>query len=353
MDFCTAAKELGCHPAAIKAVALVESPGKGFDDSGKIIIRFEGHKFRSFTNGKYDKSHPKISYGYSQSHNKNHGYTAFNEAFALNKDAAMLATSWGRFQPMGFTHEEAGFDDVGKFVDFLKASEGNQLIAFIRLVKHRGLADELRRARKSDFANFAKMYNGASYKDNDYDTKMYNYYIKFKKENFDCTDAPSEILEGGTEKATSELESNDITTDDGAVETTNTEVVNTDEGAVTSTTEQKNEQDVNTSAEVAQPKPYNGIGFMPTIKKDFAAVTGGNLTFQGLSEYFQQASGWPDWLVAVIWKLALVVAIISALWLAFRLIHYLVYRIGEWQRTRIEAAAKTNPLSRDIIWTKT
>lgn len=172
--YCWAANELGCGVPIMKSVARTESAGDGFLSDGRIKIRFEGHKFRSFTGGKYDVSHPQISYPYSIQKHKKHGYPEFSIAFRVDPTAALLSTSFGKFQPMGFTHEEAGFDNVHDFVNFLKEGENNQLIAFCRLVKHRGLDDELKRGTLKDCAAFAKGYNGADYKSNSYDAKIYN-----------------------------------------------------------------------------------------------------------------------------------------------------------------------------------
>lgn len=180
-DYIEAAKRLNCEVAALMAVASVESRGAGFDENDRIILRFEGHKFRQFTRGKYDQSHPHLSYPYRVQHLKQHGYAAFNEAFQLDQTAALLATSFGMFQPMGFTHEEAGFDNVHEFVDFLKVSEKNQLIVFVAMVKFRKLTDEIQR---KDFAGFAKNYNGERYKDNNYDVKMERAYKRFKLYTF-------------------------------------------------------------------------------------------------------------------------------------------------------------------------
>lgn len=187
---------LGCSVAAIKSVALVESGGRGgFDEKGRVLLRFEGHKFRLFTHGKYDKSHPQISHGYHSSHRncgKLHGYSGFNQAFALDPIAAMKSCSIGMFQPMVFNYQEMGFHSVGEMFDFLKKGEREQLIAFVRLIKNWGLADELRRATLQDFMVFAARYNGASYRDNDYHNKMFNGYKAYKNQpvpKFDLTDA--------------------------------------------------------------------------------------------------------------------------------------------------------------------
>lgn len=188
--YCWAAQELGCGVPIMKSVARTESAGDGFLSDGRIKIRFEGHKFRSFTGGKYDTSHPQVSYTYSIQKIKKHGYPEFSIAFLLDSTAALLSTSWGKFQPMGFTHEEAGFDNVHDFVNFLKEGENNQLIAFCRLVKHRGLDDELKRGSLKDCGIFAKGYNGADYKSNSYDTKIFN-----GKKDFPAVDCKKILVE--------------------------------------------------------------------------------------------------------------------------------------------------------------
>lgn len=183
-DFCRAAKRLRCEPAAIRAVAEVESRGEGFYADGFPVILFERHKFRSFTHGKYNDSHPQISgpageYGSPGQNQKN----KFNLAFKLDPEAAMKSCSWGKFQIMGFNHELCGFPTVGEFVDAMKESEGRQLDAFVSFVIKTGLADELRR---HDWAGFAEGYNGAGYKANKYDTKMAAAYKRFAKNEIDC-----------------------------------------------------------------------------------------------------------------------------------------------------------------------
>lgn len=184
-DFCRASKRLKCEAAAIKAVAEVESRGNGFYTDGFPVILFERHKFRSFTGGNYNESHPQISgpagnYGSAGQNQKN----KFNLAFKLDPEAAMKSCSWGKFQIMGFNHKLCGFETVGEFVDAMKESEGRQLDAFVEFVINTGLADELRRHEWDDFA---QGYNGATYKKNKYDTKMAAAYRAFAKENIDCS----------------------------------------------------------------------------------------------------------------------------------------------------------------------
>jgi hypothetical protein len=201
-DFERAATRLRCEVAAIKAVAEVESLGKGFYDDGFPVILFERHIFRRYTQGRYNQTHPHLS-------GQQGGYGAagatqrrkFNEAFALNPDAAMKACSWGKFQIMGFNHAVCGFSTVGAFVDAMKISEGEHLDAFVSFVIENNLADELRR---KNWAAFASGYNGAGYRKNRYDTKMATAYTKYSK----TSAAAASAKEGPTNPASLDSDDN-------------------------------------------------------------------------------------------------------------------------------------------------
>lgn len=198
-DFCRAAKTLRCEVADIKTVADVESKGKGFYANGFPVILFERHKFREFTDGVYNHTHPHLSgpagnYGEAGQNQIN----KFNEAFKLDPIAAMKSCSWGKFQIMGFNHKECGFATVGDFVDAMKESEGRHLDAFVGFVKSKHLADELRR---HDWAGFAHGYNGAGYKKNAYDTKMAAAYKRFAAEAVDCSQVSAATSATPTHKA--------------------------------------------------------------------------------------------------------------------------------------------------------
>ncbi len=178
-DYKKAAQKLGCEVAAIKAVSEVESgPHGAFLPSGDPVILFERHKFSKFTGGKYDDSHPGISnrkpggYGpVSQQHAR------FEEAAALDSDAAQQSCSWGRFQVMGFHWKILGYPNLQDFVDGMYASEANHLDAFVRFIDKNGLAKHL---KNKSWAALAQGYNGREYKKNRYDEKLAAAYKKYK-----------------------------------------------------------------------------------------------------------------------------------------------------------------------------
>jgi hypothetical protein len=183
-DLCRNAKLIKTSTAEIQTFLEVETKGRGFDSKDRPLILFERHWFHKFTRGIFDAKHPNISnskpggYGTSASQ-----YARFSEAFALDPIAAMKSASWGLGQVMGFNYAVAGYASVGEFVDAMKESEGKQLDAAVNFVLHNGLDDELRR---HDWAGFARGYNGAGFKKNDYDTKLAAAFAKFSKRKIDC-----------------------------------------------------------------------------------------------------------------------------------------------------------------------
>lgn len=95
---------------------------------------------------------------------------------ALNEDAALRATSWGKFQILGDNYKAAGYPTVKEFVGAMKSGEGEQLRAFVNFIKSQGMVDELQR---KDWASFAEKYNGPSYKSNKYDKRLEAAYKKY------------------------------------------------------------------------------------------------------------------------------------------------------------------------------
>lgn len=89
--------------------------------------------------------------------------------------------------------------------------------------------------------------------------------------------------------------------------------------------------------EVQEPEPYQGIGFWAVIKRDLAAAGLGNFSFASLQEYAVQASGWPEWLIAIIGKLAAGALVVTVGWFIFRLVHFLVDSWKANQKIKSEA----------------
>lgn len=172
-DYQGAAKLLRTGVAEIKAVRDVESAGYGFLPDGRIMIRFEGHRFRKETGRKFDKSHPTISHPYMADCPYNKGpvsdYARLKIAMSLDPTAALLSCSWGLFQVMGDEFWRCGFKDVHAFVDYLKTGEAAQLMAFCNFLISKKLDDEL---RDHEWDGLAYGYNGEHFRDNKYHIKL-------------------------------------------------------------------------------------------------------------------------------------------------------------------------------------
>lgn len=178
-DYQNAASQLSVEVATIKAIASVESSGSGFLNNGAPKILFEGHIFSDLTDGAYDKKYPTISYpkwtkafylgGVAE-------YTRYNTAFSLDKNAAMMSASWGKFQIMGLNYAKAGYGSVEQFVQDMYKSEANHLLALVKFLKANGLDVHL---RSKNWAKFAEGYNGPQYAKNKYDIRLKQAYEAF------------------------------------------------------------------------------------------------------------------------------------------------------------------------------
>lgn len=104
------------------------------------------------------------------------------------------------------------------------------------------------------------------------------------------------------------------------------------------------------TVDVTSANAYNGIGFIPTIKKDLAAITGGNIGTQSVTAFMQQLNGLPPWAAALAAKIATIVIIASVIYLSFRIIHYIIFRISDGQRMKLEANAQTSKDKFSIRW---
>lgn len=184
-DYVDAATYLGCDEAAIRAVDEVESGGSGFLPDGKLKMLFEGHIFHRYTKGKFAASNPDICYPtwttkfYTKGTTQERGdgeIARLQRAMKLDKKAALMSASYGRFQVMGFNFAVCGYKDVEQFFADMQTDETNHLMAFVNYVEHNGLVDELQDLR---WADFARRYNGPEYAKNRYDQKLDAAYKKW------------------------------------------------------------------------------------------------------------------------------------------------------------------------------
>lgn len=159
-------KRLGVDPAAAMAVLQVESGGSGYGKDGALLIRFEPHIFE-----KYSGRERPLTERAGQAAE----YRNLERAALIDKEAALLSTSLGAPQIMGFNYKSAGFSTVQAMWEAFTASERFQVLAFFRLIDSWGLVPAI---REKNFLTFAKKYNGKGQKG--YDQKMANAYELWK-----------------------------------------------------------------------------------------------------------------------------------------------------------------------------
>lgn len=157
-DIAELSREFGYEFASIKAIALVEGSGEGFNrNTGLILLQFEPHLF-------LDK---KIANGVDVQSKE---WAAFNEAYKINPSAAIKATSWGMFQILGDKYELCGYNSPQAMLNEFKMGEYFQMRALLNYINSQKLLKNAIRAK--DWKTFARWYNGVAYKRFKYDTRL-------------------------------------------------------------------------------------------------------------------------------------------------------------------------------------
>lgn len=186
------AADYGLDYARVMAFLTVESGGVGFID-GKIVIQFEPTWFHKFLT-QYQIAHSYTSIVDSAGKKKyvieakglriENGvqgqiseWESFNVAFKISPKAALLSTSIGLMQIMGFNYAAMGYQSVDAMWDDFKAGELQQIAGGVRFIKNNvSLYNAL---RNKDWAKVAYYYNGPNYEVNNYDNKLEAAYKKY------------------------------------------------------------------------------------------------------------------------------------------------------------------------------
>ncbi len=188
-DFARAAQLLDVETAALKAVQLVETGGRGgFFEPGYPAILFEGHIFwgelkkKGITPederaGNEDILYPK----WTKEHYKGGmaEYSRLEKARGIHREAADASASWGMFQILGNNHPACGEENIKSFVNAMCESECKQLILAARFIHNDKRL--LAALQQKNWKEFARIYNGAGYAANKYDEKLAKAYTQFKK----------------------------------------------------------------------------------------------------------------------------------------------------------------------------
>lgn len=172
------AGEFGLEPAALLAVAEVESGGVGFatvNGKKEPLIRFEGHYFdrRLAEDARAIARAAGLSSqnagGVKNPASQKARWSLLERAAAIDRKAAYESTSWGVGQVMGAHWAWLGFAAVEDFAAEARASVAGQARLMARYIVKADLAPHL---RSRDWAAFARGYNGPAYATNAYHTKL-------------------------------------------------------------------------------------------------------------------------------------------------------------------------------------
>jgi hypothetical protein len=162
------------------AVIGVETSGCGFLPDRRLKILFERHIFSRETGGRFDRSHPAISNPDAGGYGARGAaqYQRLESAMSLDSHAALRSASWGLGQVMGFNAEVVGYGQVEDMVTAMADSESVQVNAMARFIVANHLGGAL---RSHDWARFARGYNGAKYRINNYDTRLAAEHEKLRR----------------------------------------------------------------------------------------------------------------------------------------------------------------------------
>ncbi len=161
---------LGVTPAEVWAVLTVETRGFGFLADRRPQILFERHIFHKLTGGRFDTVNANLSSPQPGGYVGGAGeYPRLQSAMDLDRESALKSASWGIAQIMGFNYGIAGFAVVDDLVAAMVSDEESQLLAMANFIKGNGLDAAL---RNQDWVSFARGYDGADFKRNQYDARL-------------------------------------------------------------------------------------------------------------------------------------------------------------------------------------
>lgn len=198
-----AAAKHGMEAAALLAVVDIESAGAPFEpaDGQTPQFLFERHifyaqlkqrapgKLQAAINQGLAHANWQPSTQYKDQNTSAHRLALLARAVAVDADCAYRACSWGLGQTMGFQAEHLGYDSAEHMVAAMRGSIPAQVEAMIGEIKYSKIDDDLAAHR---WATFARGYNGAGYRKNEYDTRLAQAYARWAHPGEDNTPTPSD-----------------------------------------------------------------------------------------------------------------------------------------------------------------
>lgn len=177
-DIVRVAREFALEPAALAAIAEVETGGQAFaavEGRQEPLIRFEGHYFdrrlsadaraRARALGLSSPAAGVVANPASQVAR----WQLLRRAAGIDAKAAYESTSWGLGQVMGAHWAWLGYASVDALAGEARSGAAGQLRLMARYIRKAGLAEAI---AQRNWAAVARGYNGPGYKANRYDTRL-------------------------------------------------------------------------------------------------------------------------------------------------------------------------------------
>src|SRR6185312_7633581 len=169
-DLQQAANDLQVELFAIEANAETESQGSGFFNDGSCAILFERYwMYRNLIAAKGQATNDGLMNRYPDIINPSRNYLGgpaeykrLNLALTVDRNCALLSTSWGLFQIMGFNYKDAGYQSVESYVSDMNTSEKLQLAAYVNFIKNHQNGALQRSLQAKNWAGFTGVYNGSA-----------------------------------------------------------------------------------------------------------------------------------------------------------------------------------------------
>ncbi|WP_457748947.1 N-acetylmuramidase domain-containing protein, partial [Sulfurimonas sp.] len=190
-DFEDLEKILGVEKEVLKAIALVESGSRGAFYKNKTprhaTILYERHYMKDFLDKKIgkekrialQKKHPDLIGNYKAGSYGTYNYQIKRLELAkkIDKDGAVYACSWGRFQVMGANYSPL-YSSLRELETAQNQCETQQMALFFQFLVQNRLSSAM---KNKEWRKIARKYNGPAYAKNAYHTKMETAYKKLKK----------------------------------------------------------------------------------------------------------------------------------------------------------------------------
>jgi hypothetical protein len=183
-EIAAAAEALGIEPAALIAIAEVESGGQVFADiegRDEPLIRFEGHYFdkrlsdADRARARADGIASPVAGEVANPASQEARWRLLRRAAAINRQATYESVSWGLGQVMGAHWQWLGFADIDALVAEAREGAAGQARLMARFIDKAGLKQAIER---HDWEAFARGYNGPGFRRHGYDQKIAAAYAR-------------------------------------------------------------------------------------------------------------------------------------------------------------------------------